>query len=158
MRTHTTTSSPIGDLTLVNSGGVLCRLSMGRPPTDASLGVRTDAGFERIVEELAAYFSGELGTFTIPTAARGDDFEQRVWALLCEIPFGETRSYGELARALGDPALARDVGSAKAHNPIGIVVPCHRVIGADGSLTGYAGGLDRKRYLLDHERGIGSLF
>ncbi len=94
----------------------------------------------------------------MPTAARGDAFQQRVWALLREIPFGETRSYGDLARELGDPALARAVGLANARNPIGIIVPCHRVIGSDGSLTGYAGGLERKRYLLDLERGVAPLF
>ena len=122
------------------------------------LGECTPDGFDRVREELAGYFAGRQAIFTVPTAARGDAFQQRVWALLREIPFGETRSYGDLARELGDPALARAVGVANARNPIGIIVPCHRVIGSDGSLTGYAGGLERKRYLLDLERGVAPLF
>lgn len=157
MRTHTVTGSPIGDLTLVNTDGVLSALHMGDPGR-AAIGERTTAGFEQVVEELTAYFAGERRAFTVPTAARGDDFRLRVWAELVRIPYGETRSYGDVARALGNPALARDVGVANARNPIAIIVPCHRVIGADGSLTGYGGGLERKRYLLDLERGVAALF
>ncbi len=157
MRTHTIVESPIGDLALVNTDGVLSRLSMGSGPPRTA-GDRTSVGFEQAVEELRAYFAGERLGFTVSTAARGGEFERRVWALLKEIPFGETRSYGDLARALGDVGLARDVGIANARNPIGIIVPCHRVIGSDGSLTGYAGGLERKRYLLDLERGTATLF
>ncbi|HET9633327.1 MAG TPA: methylated-DNA--[protein]-cysteine S-methyltransferase, partial [Terrabacter sp.] len=104
--------------------------------------------FASAVTQLDAYFSGSLTTFDLPLAPRGDAFHQRVWALLREIPYGETRSYGQLATALGDRNLAQAVGTANGRNPIAIVVPCHRVIGADGSLVGYAGGLDRKRFLL----------
>jgi methylated-DNA-[protein]-cysteine S-methyltransferase len=154
MRTHTTVPSPVGDLTLVNTDGVLSRLWMGRPEhagLSGSLGARTSVGFEQVTDELAEYFAGERTSFTVATAASGNAFEHRVWAMLRRIEYGQTRSYGALARDLGDPALARLVGVANARNPIGIIVPCHRVIGSDGSLTGYAGGLDRKRWLLAHE-------
>jgi methylated-DNA-[protein]-cysteine S-methyltransferase len=157
MQTFTTMPSPIGTLTLVNTDGVLSALRMGERPGH-DLDERTSEGFERVCEELTEYFAGCRTFFTVPTAAHGDAFRQRVWALLREIPYGETRSYGDLARALGDPTLAREVGVANARNPIGIIVPCHRVIGSDGSLTGYAGGLERKRYLLDLERGVAPLF
>ncbi len=156
MQIVTTTPSPVGTLTLVNTDGALSALRMGDPSLVP--GARTTAGFDRVRQELAEYFEGERTIFTVPTAAKGDDFQLRVWALLGEIPFGETRSYGDLARELGDPALAREVGVANARNPVGIIVPCHRVIGSGGSLTGYAGGLERKRYLLDHERGVARLF
>jgi methylated-DNA-[protein]-cysteine S-methyltransferase len=158
MQTTTTTPSPIGELTLTNTDGVLSGLRMGGGPSGGKLGARTSEGFEQVVEELAEYFVGERTEFTVPSSGHGDAFQRRVWALLRTIPFGQTRSYGDLARELGDPALAREVGAANARNPIGIIVPCHRVIGSDGSLTGYAGGLERKRYLLDHERGVAQLF
>jgi methylated-DNA-[protein]-cysteine S-methyltransferase len=119
------------------------------PPDDGAL-----AG---VAEQLDAYFAGELRRFDLPLAAHGTEFERRVWDLLVEIPYGETVSYGELARELGLPHAARAVGRANARNPISIVVPCHRVVGSTGKLTGYAGGLDVKRKLLDHERGVGSL-
>ncbi|HZJ50281.1 MAG TPA: methylated-DNA--[protein]-cysteine S-methyltransferase [Actinomycetota bacterium] len=153
MQTYTLTESPIGDLTLVNTDGTLSGLYMsaGRSPKGPSLGERTSAGFEQAAEELAEYFSGDRREFTVTTSAHGDVFQHRVWALLREISYGQTRSYGAIARDLGDPALARAVGLANAHNPISIIVPCHRVVGSDGSLTGYAGGLERKRYLLDLE-------
>lgn len=104
-------------------------------------------------EELERYFAGELREFTVPLAAPGSDFQQRVWAGLREIPYGETRSYGEQARALGDPKAVRAVARANGDNRIAIVIPCHRVIGADGKLTGYGGGLERKRFLLELEQG-----
>ncbi len=152
MRTHTITESPIGDLGLVNTDGVLSGLYMkGRALGRTVLGERKSSGFEQAVEELSEYFNGERRDFTVTTAAHGDTFQHRVWALLKRIAYGETRSYGAIARDLGDPALARAVGFANAHNPISIIVPCHRVIGSDGSLTGYAGGLESKRYLLDLE-------
>jgi methylated-DNA-[protein]-cysteine S-methyltransferase len=153
MQTHTRTESPIGDLTLVNTDGMLSGLYMrdGRAPIGTGLGKRTSAGFEQTIEELGEYFGGARMEFTVTTAAHGDNFQRRVWALLRQIPYGKTRSYGDIARDLGDPALARAVGLANARNPISIIVPCHRVVGSDGSLTGYAGGLERKRYLLDLE-------
>ena len=153
MQTYTLTESPIGDLTLVNTDGALSCLYMrdGRSPKESALGERTSAGFEQTSEELNEYFGGARREFDVATAAHGDAFQHRVWALLRQIPHGKTRSYGDLARDLGDPVLARAVGLANARNPISIIVPCHRVVGSDGSLTGYAGGLERKRYLLDLE-------
>ncbi|HJE52257.1 MAG TPA: methylated-DNA--[protein]-cysteine S-methyltransferase, partial [Tessaracoccus flavescens] len=97
-------------------------------------------------------FDGERRQFSLPLAPRGTEFQRRVWAALAEIPYGETRSYGELATALGRPGASRAVGMANGRNPISIVVPCHRVVGANGSMTGYAGGVERKVYLLDFER------
>ena len=150
MQTHTIIESPIGDLTLVNTGGVLSGLYMrgGRAPKGAALGERTLTGLEQAVEELGEYFGGGRREFTVTSAAKGDDFQHCVWKLVSQIAYGDTRSYSDIARDLGDPALARAVGLSNARNPISIVVPCHRVIGSDGSLTGYAGGLERKRYLL----------
>ncbi|HEY7283686.1 MAG TPA: methylated-DNA--[protein]-cysteine S-methyltransferase [Actinomycetota bacterium] len=157
MQTTTTVGSPIGDLVLVNTDGVLSGLRMDDGETDASR-KGDPRGFERVVDELAEYFRGERSEFTVDIAPRGTAFQREVWGQLLRIPYGETRSYGEIARALGDPSRAREVGWANARNPIAIIVPCHRVIGADGSLTGYAGGLDRKRRLLDLEAGRGTLF
>jgi methylated-DNA-[protein]-cysteine S-methyltransferase len=111
---------------------------------------------ERTAAQLAAYFAGELTTFDLPLAAPGTAFQRRVWQALVEIPFGEARSYGEVARAIGHPTASRAVGAANGKNPLAIVVPCHRVIGAGGQLTGYAGGLPIKRWLLDHERRHGA--
>jgi methylated-DNA-[protein]-cysteine S-methyltransferase len=101
--------------------------------------------------QLAEYFDGSRTDFDLPLAPRGNDFQRRVWALLVQIPYGQTRAYGRLATELGDPGLARAVGAANGQNPRSISVPCHRVVGAGGKLTGYAGGLDRKAYLLDLE-------
>jgi len=159
MRTWVTIESPIGELTLGNTDGRLSRLDMGAPRSNGHMaGDRTTAGFELAIEELNEYFAGDRERFTLPLAQNGTEFQLRVWALLREIPYGETRSYGDIARSMGDPALAREVGWANARNPIAIVVPCHRVIGSDGSLTGYAGGLERKRFLLDLEAGRRPLF
>jgi methylated-DNA-[protein]-cysteine S-methyltransferase len=104
------------------------------------------------VRQLDAYFAGELKEFTLPLAPEGTEFMKKVWAALCEIPYGRTASYGEVAERIGAPKAARAVGLANNRNPIPIFIPCHRVIGADGSLTGYAGGLDMKQKLLDLER------
>jgi methylated-DNA-[protein]-cysteine S-methyltransferase len=125
------------------------------PPSADSIGVEVDAAsdalFMKLAEQLAEYVDGNRKTFDLPTAAAGDAFEEAVWAMLREIPYGATTSYGELAERLGDRNLARRVGYAVGHNPLSILVPCHRVVGADGSLTGYAGGLERKRLLLELE-------
>lgn len=104
-----------------------------------------------IVDQLEAYFCGALTDFTIPLDPVGTDFQRQVWKALLKIPYGETRSYGDVARAIDQPRSARAVGLANNQNPIAIVVPCHRVIGANGSLTGYGGGMQRKRWLLQHE-------
>jgi methylated-DNA-[protein]-cysteine S-methyltransferase len=108
--------------------------------------------FNDAVDQLGAYFAGELTDFDIELDLRGTEFQQRVWRVLLTIPYGDTRSYGEIAEQIGAPGAARAVGLANGHNPIAIVVPCHRVIGARGSLTGYGGGLDRKRSLLELEQ------
>jgi methylated-DNA-[protein]-cysteine S-methyltransferase len=151
MRIHTLTPSPVGDLTLVAEDGALVGLHMDsqkHAPDAERLGERQDEWFTAVVAQLGEYFTGERRDFDLPLAPRGDAWQHRVWALLREIPYGETRSYGDLARALGNVNLSQAVGAANGRNPIGIIVPCHRVIGADGSLVGYAGGLDRKRFLL----------
>lgn len=156
-RTHTTIDSPIGTLTLVAEGQALIAIYMNkhlRRPGDETLGDFDPSVFGAAQEQLAEYFAGERTGFDLDLAPRGTDFQQQVWGLLRQIPYGETRSYGDLARELGDVALAREVGAANARNPISIVVPCHRVIGSDGKLVGYAGGLDRKRFLLELEGGI----
>jgi methylated-DNA-[protein]-cysteine S-methyltransferase len=103
------------------------------------------------VEQLEAYFNGVLHAFEVPLDTVGSEFQLKVWRALCEIPYGETRSYGQIATALGHPKSSRAVGLANHQNPVAIVVPCHRVIGANGSLTGYGGGMNRKRWLLAHE-------
>lgn len=150
-RTHTVVPSPIGELTLVAQGGALVAVHMDAAkhrPDDAWFGERDDRGFEVATRQLEEYFARQRTEFDLPLAPVGNDFEQRVWSLLREIPYGQTRSYGDLARALGDVGFSQAVGAANGRNPLAIVVPCHRVIGADGSLVGYAGGLDRKRFLL----------
>ncbi|WP_079132051.1 methylated-DNA--[protein]-cysteine S-methyltransferase [Streptomyces nanshensis] len=151
---HTVVDSPLGALTLVADGGALTGVYFEdhlRGPSPGALGPRDETGFDEARRQLAEYFAGERQRFDLPLAPRGEPFRQRVWALLRQIPYGETRSYGLLARELGDPALAQAVGSANGRNPLSVIVPCHRVVGADGSLTGYAGGLERKRFLLELE-------
>jgi methylated-DNA-[protein]-cysteine S-methyltransferase len=142
---------PLGELTLVADDAALSGLYFEqhrrRPPAE-SFGDRRDQGFEEAHRQLEEYFAGDRGTFQLPLAPRGDDFQLQVWRRLLTIPRGETRTYGDLARALGNVTLSQAVGAANARNPLCIVVPCHRVVGADGTLTGYAGGLDRKRFLL----------
>jgi methylated-DNA-[protein]-cysteine S-methyltransferase len=152
--THTVIDSPVGDLILVADDGDLTGLHFAgqrRRPRGDALGERVDTGFDEVVGQLGEYFAGTRTGFELPLGPSGDEFDLRVWELLKTIPYGETRSYGDLARELGDPALAQAVGKANGRNPLAVVVPCHRVIGADGSLTGYAGGLDRKRFLLELE-------
>jgi methylated-DNA-[protein]-cysteine S-methyltransferase len=156
--THTTIESPLGDLTLVARDGALTGVYFPGhwyPPSPATLGIRSESGFEQPAQQLAEYFAGARRSFELPTATSGDRFQQRVWRLIDEIPYGETTTYGELARELGDPSLARGVGSAVGRNPLSVIVPCHRVVGKDGALTGYAGGLERKRFLLDLEATAG---
>jgi methylated-DNA-[protein]-cysteine S-methyltransferase len=153
---HTRIDSPVGRLTLVASEGGLCGLFMTdqrRCPSAEKLGRRDWRPFPAVIDQLRAYFAGELTTFDMPLAAVGTPFQRSVWAALRRIPYGETRSYGQLALTLGRPEAARAVGAANGANPLGIIVPCHRVVGADGSLTGYGGGLERKRFLLELERG-----
>ncbi|GGL81168.1 methylated-DNA--protein-cysteine methyltransferase [Streptomyces fumigatiscleroticus] len=156
MKQHTVTDSPYGPLTLVAEDGVLCGLYMTeqrhRPPQE-SFGERDDSILGEAAEQLRAYFQGELREFTVELRLAGTPFQRSVWDRLRKIPYGETRTYGQLADDLGTPTASRAVGLANGKNPVGIIVPCHRVVGADGSLTGYGGGLDRKRRLLEFERG-----
>ncbi|WP_460070873.1 methylated-DNA--[protein]-cysteine S-methyltransferase [Streptomyces sp. YKOK-I1] len=157
MKKHTVIDSPYGPLTLVaDDDGVLCGLYMSgqrhRPPQE-SFGPRDDTLFGAAEEQLEAYFEGGLKEFTLRLRMTGTPFQREVWDQLRRIPYGETRSYGELAEFLGNPGASRAVGLANGKNPIGIIVPCHRVVGANGGLTGYGGGLDRKQRLLDFESG-----
>ncbi len=151
---HTVTRSPLGPLTLVADGAALIGLYFDghlRTPRLPDLGPRADDGFDAAIGQLGEYFAGTRRQFDLELAPRGSGFEKRVWALLTTIPYGETRSYGQLAAELGDPGAAQAVGSANGWNPVSIIVPCHRVVGTSGGLTGYAGGLHRKRFLLSLE-------
>lgn len=155
-RLHTRIDSPYGTLTLVATDGVLSGLYMTeqrhRPPEE-TFGAPDPAPFREVTRQLAAYFAGELTEFDVPLRLDGTPFQRTVWRALQDIPYGETCTYGELAETLGRPGASRAVGLANGKNPIGVIVPCHRVIGAGGSLTGYGGGLDRKRRLLALEGG-----
>ena len=146
--------SPVGQLTLAGPDGRLMHLRM----VDQTYEPRhddwepDDDAFPEAVEQLEAYFAGDRTEFDLELDLVGTQFQRRVWAALQAIPYGETRSYGEIARQIGSPRACRAVGLANGHNPIGIIVPCHRVIGSNGSLTGYGGGLGRKRALLELEK------
>ena len=157
-RRHTTLATELGDLLAVAEGEALAGLYFPRhwhPPVVGTIGPEVsptgDRVFETLRAELAEYVRRERRTFTVPTVTHGDAFSERVWDLLVAIPYGETTTYGTIARELGNPGLAQRVGQAVGHNPVSILIPCHRVVGADGSLTGYAGGLDRKARLLEIE-------
>jgi methylated-DNA-[protein]-cysteine S-methyltransferase len=151
---HFLMESPLGTLTLVNTNGVLSGLYMPdhlRGPEADSLGLRVTSGFDVVRSQLSEYFERKRVHFEVPIALHGTTFQQSVWNLLQTIPHGETRSYGELADLLGNRLTLRAVGLANGRNPISIIIPCHRVVGSNGSLTGYAGGLERKRWLLELE-------
>jgi methylated-DNA-[protein]-cysteine S-methyltransferase len=150
---YTTWPSPLGRLLLAGDEDALRALHLPNRHAREHDWVSAEEPFARAVEQLEEYFAGEREGFELPLAASGSPFEEAVWDALCQIPYGETRSYGDVARAVGRPDRARAVGSANARNPLAIVVPCHRVIGSDGSLTGYGGGLERKQALLELERG-----
>lgn len=159
-RTHVTLPSPIGPLTLVAQAGRVTGLYMDAQrhrPDAVTFGIPgepEDEPFAAAARQLAAYFAGQLTAFDLPLAPAGTQFQQRVWAALQTIPYGQTWTYGQLAAKIGNAAAIRAVGLANGKNPIALVIPCHRVIGSDGSLTGYGGGLDRKRFLLDLESGV----
>ncbi|MDF3339716.1 methylated-DNA--[protein]-cysteine S-methyltransferase [Mycolicibacterium septicum] len=151
---YRTMDSPVGLLTLAGRDRKLMHLRMvdqtyepGREGWEAD-----DTAFSDAADQLSAYFAGERTEFDLELYMVGTQFQRRVWEALQTIPYGETCSYGEIARQIGSPSASRAVGLANGHNPIGIIVPCHRVIGANGSLTGYGGGLERKRALLELER------
>jgi methylated-DNA-[protein]-cysteine S-methyltransferase len=157
---YTLQDSPIGELLLLGDGEVLHGLYLqdGRKPIKTKRDwKRRDGAFAAAGEQLDEYFAGTRTTFDLPLVLNGDAFQSLVWAELQRIPYGETVSYGHVAREIARPGAARAAGVANAKNPIAVIVPCHRVIGADGSLTGYGGGLERKRQLLELERGVLSL-
>lgn len=148
-------ASPIGTLLITGDGTAVTGLYMENQATRPAMDrrwCRDDAVFREARAQLTAYFEGELQDFDLPLAGAGTTFQKAVWQALREIPYGKTESYGELARRLGNANASRAVGMANGRNPIGIIVPCHRVIGTNGALTGYAGGIERKQWLLAHER------
>jgi methylated-DNA-[protein]-cysteine S-methyltransferase len=156
MTDYAIVDSPIGDLLLTAEDGLLTGLHFSPFAIDPEWRHDPDALLPAATQ-LDEYFSGERTEFDLALDPRGTAFQQRVWAMLREIPYGETTTYGTLANELGDPKTVRAVGLANGRNPIAVIIPCHRVIGADGSLTGFGGGLDRKRALLDLEAGVSSL-
>jgi methylated-DNA-[protein]-cysteine S-methyltransferase len=149
-----TIPSPIGELFALSNGRELIGLYMSvqRAPATTPSSLEQRGLFRELERQLAAYFAGRLTTFDLPVALDGTPFQKRVWSALRSIAYGRTTSYKALARELGNASAARAVGAANAKNPVSIIIPCHRVIGADGSATGYAGGIERKQWLLAHER------
>jgi methylated-DNA-[protein]-cysteine S-methyltransferase len=155
MRAHTVIDSPIGALTLVATDGTLSGVFMEdhlHMPDPSSRGPRVAVGFDEAAEQLGEYFAGQRQEFTVPTRLAGTGFQRRVWQAVSTIPYGQTWTYAQLADAVGRPDRLRAVAATNGRNPVAVVVPCHRVIGSDGSLTGFSGGLARKRFLLDLER------
>ena len=151
---HTVLTTRLGMVTVVREGEALTGLYFPRHwprPDRTAFGPRTDEGFEDVARQLGEYLGGDQRLFEFPVKIKGTDFDQRVWELIAGVPYGETTTYGDLARSLGPGTDPRDVGSAVGRNPLCIVIPCHRVIGSTGKLTGYAGGLGRKRTLLEIE-------
>jgi methylated-DNA-[protein]-cysteine S-methyltransferase len=155
---HAVIDSPLGELTLVAEGDALTGLYFRHHwyrPGDDTFGPRVDADSDQLLTtartQLTDYLAGRTHGFTLPTRLHGDELQQRVWQLLSTIPYGETVTYGELAAALDDGTTAQAAGQAVGRNPLCVVVPCHRVVGRNGQLTGYAGGLDRKQFLLELE-------
>jgi methylated-DNA-[protein]-cysteine S-methyltransferase len=155
---HAVIETPIGEITLVATDDALTGLYFPHHwymPSTSTFGASVNAGDDSILSvvetQLGEYFRGQRTTFDVPTATHGDTFQERVWALLNEIPTGTTTTYGQLAEQLGDKTLAQQVGKAVGQNPLCVIVPCHRVLGKDGKLTGYAGGLKRKQFLLELE-------
>lgn len=146
MTRRLTISSPLGPLWLAEEDGTLTSLSFS-PVPGAGSDIPSDL-LRRASAQLSEYFEGQRRGFDLPLSLCGTDFQRRVWEALCRIPWGETRTYGDIAAAVGRPRAARAVGMACNRNPIALVVPCHRVVGRDGSLTGYGGGLEKKRFLL----------
>lgn len=151
---YTTLASPLGELLLLSDGEALTGLYLeghrGGPARSADWR-RDDGPFQAARAQLEAYFAGELQSFDVPVALRGTEFQRLVWSELQRVPYGATVTYGELAARVGRASAVRAVGAANGRNPVSIIVPCHRVVGADGTLTGYAGGLERKRWLLAWE-------
>lgn len=152
---YRTVDSPIGPLTLAGMGSTLMHLRMAdqaHEPDRAGWQPADAGAFADVADQLTAYFDGTLTDFEVDIDLQGTEFQRRVWSALRTIPYGETRSYGDIAAQIGAPGASRAVGLANGRNPISIIVPCHRVVGSTGGLTGYGGGLDRKRVLLSLER------
>jgi methylated-DNA-[protein]-cysteine S-methyltransferase len=155
--TRTGMASALGELTIVARGGVVIGLYFPHHwyrPDSARLRSRSEVGFAELRDQIREYLAGARQVFDVPMATEGDERQQRVWELVRQIPYGETATYGELARQLADGTTPQEVGAAVARNPVCLLVPCHRVIGAGGKLTGYGGGLARKRFLLDLEADV----
>jgi methylated-DNA-[protein]-cysteine S-methyltransferase len=151
---HAVLATSLGELTVVREEGGLTGLYFPGHwprPDRAAFGPRVDEGFEDVARQLGEYLHGDRSVFELPLKVRGTEFDQRVWELIAAVPYGETTTYGDLARELGTGTEPRDVGAAVGRNPLCVVIPCHRVIGSTGKLTGYAGGLARKRALLEIE-------
>ncbi|HEX5493893.1 MAG TPA: methylated-DNA--[protein]-cysteine S-methyltransferase [Mycobacteriales bacterium] len=158
-RTHTVLDSPIGPLTLLATDDALTGLHLlerRHPPDPERFGEPDPTRFTEAADQLRAYFAGHLTEFDLPLAPAGTPFQQRVWAELRAIPYGRTASYGQIAAQLGKPTAARAVGAANGRNPISIIVPCHRLVSSTGGLISYGGGLERKAWLLAHERRTGT--
>jgi len=158
---HIVTGSPLGELTIVRDRNGLTGLYFPghwTRPDRSSFGPRVDPagddGFDEVITQLREYFAGQRGEFDLPLRPAGSDLARQVWRLLAEIPCGQTTTYGELARQVGQGISAQETGALIGHNPLSILIPCHRVVGSTGKLTGYAGGLERKRRLLELEQAI----
>lgn len=154
-RWHSVVPTVLGELTLVRDEEALLGVYFPHHwyrPGAAAFGSRRDEGFDEVADQLGEYLAGARREFDLPVRAEGDALQRRVWALVRRVPYGETTTYGALARELGGGSTPQEVGAAVGRNPLCIVLPCHRVIGADGTLTGYAGGLRRKRFLLELEQ------
>ena len=143
--------SPVGKILIGDDDGAICLLLFEHSPLPFEYEIKESSLTKKAKKQLDEYFSGKRKLFDLPLNLRGTDFQRSVWSKLTEIPYGETRSYGDIAKAIDNPLASRAVGMANNKNPISIIVPCHRVIGANGSLTGYGGGLDAKTYLLKLE-------
>jgi methylated-DNA-[protein]-cysteine S-methyltransferase len=155
--THTTIASKLGEVTVVARQGTVVGLYFPNHwyrPDPAGFGPRSDIGFDAVHDQISQYLAGDRQEFTVPVAANGDGYQERVWSLVRQIPYGDTTTYGDLARQLGAGTTPQEVGAAVGRNPVCLLVPCHRVVGAGGKLTGYAGGRSRKRFLLDLEADV----
>jgi methylated-DNA-[protein]-cysteine S-methyltransferase len=151
---HTVLATSLRELTVVRDGGVVTGLYFPRHwprPDRVAFGPRCDEGFDEVARQLGEFLNGDRTAFDLPTKVTGSEFDRRVWELIIGVGYGETTTYGDIARCMGAEADPRDVGAAVGRNPLCIIIPCHRVVGATGKLTGYAGGLSRKRTLLEIE-------
>lgn len=155
---HFLADSPLGILTIASNGSAITGVWFEHhryPPAAETLGERVGPGTDPVLDaaatQLAEYLAGERASFDLPLDPAGTEKQKAVWDILCRIPAGQSRTYGEIANELGNPNAAQAVGQAVGHNPVSIIIPCHRVMGADGSVTGYAGGVERKSFLLELE-------